>query len=406
MLTLLLLAGATYGAFQEVEPKVPQRVPELLVFHPPLTTGAEREVLSSVMDAVGSQARLTLLEDSVLETAVAAEAADGSDPRLRIYHAMRRAGAQGTWQLRFLRPLGIVQLEGFDDLQGVRASAGTKLRSIALDALSEEHRVRLDQMIAAVRGQLAERSEALARAQTTPFTEIVTWPQLDDPPQPGFRWRFQGSDAFVSYVYDGASIQKAGLAAGDQILSINGFSVESAAHLGRALGPLHANDHLELRTRRGGTLMKVSGNVEASADFIPRWQAALLGQAVSALNPQFALPTSSEDERDPPKLLIVVYDPAQAESMDGFSVLRWIRDHHPEAELALLGVAHGAGEEVLARLQQELRPDWPSLPDPDGKLSDALRVERFPSYLLVDRAGILRYRQLDETQLRPAIASL
>ena len=105
-------------------------------------------------------------------------------------------------------------------------------------------------------------------------------------------------------------------------------------------------------------------------------------------------------------MLIVVFRPAMPETWGCFSVLRWIRDHYPEQELAIIGIAAHTEEQALRRFLDQRKPGWPSLPDPDGRLTEALRVHLPPAFLLVDRQGVLRFVQVDEAHLRQAIDTL
>jgi hypothetical protein len=63
-------------------------------------------------------------------------------------------------------------------------------------------------------------------------------------------------------------------------------------------------------------------------------------------------------------------------------------------------------ERTLSRFHDELKPGWPAIPEPDGPISDALRIHRAPAFLLVDEQGVLRFRQVDEAHLGQAIDTL
>ncbi|MFH0943893.1 MAG: PDZ domain-containing protein [Planctomycetota bacterium] len=404
MLRLLLIAIALLPAPQAPAFGQTAKAPELLLFHPETRTGAEEQVVRQVEGAMGEEARVTIYEDSALEELGGPDA--GRDVRLRVYHAMRRAEAQGAWTITFLRSQGVVVIEAFDNGQGVRAVLGTKIRSMARDRLSDEHLVRLDETITAVRNQLAEKIRFLETSRTSPYCETVSWRHSEVPPHPGFRWVFEEQGARVTYVYETSSLQKAGLQPGDLIVSINGTAVPSPPHLGRALGPLRAGHELKLVVLRGEETVELAGKVESSAELIPRWQAGIVGkQAPLPGTPTGAgSPSSSEPGRR--AVLIVVYRPAMPETWECFSVLRWIRDHHPEQELAIVGIAANTDEQTLSRFLDEEKPGWPSLPDPDGRLTDALRVHLPPAFLLVDKEGVLRFLQVDEARLSQAIDTI
>lgn len=404
MLALLILSGILPIGQQADEAAVPSQPPLLLVVHDVAQTGGERQVIDRLLETLGNQARMLVHEDVGRSTE--AESEVSNDARLRAYAAMKRTEAQGTWSIRFLAPLGIVQIEGFDGVQGVRAGHGTKIRSMASEQLSEEHLARLDQSIATLRSELDARVARLADPRAAPYREEIVWKESEDPPHPGFRWTFEGANTVVRYVYAPSATHRAGLEVGDRLLSINALELPSPAHFARALGPLKCGDPLRLTVQRGETVIELTSEVESSAALVPRWQAAIMNQPLPPLGARFATLTSAPSDALPPKILIVVYDPALEDTRDGFAVLRWLRDRHPEEELALVGIARRANAATVAELLEALLPGWPSIPDPDGTLTDALRVERLPAYLLVDRGGVLRFRQVDEKQLRPAIASL
>lgn len=378
--------------------------PALLVFHPPIRTGAERQVLRELLDALGSETRVAVHEDSTLAQWAGPEA--GSEPRLQVYQAMRRAGASGTWTLRFLHAQGVVQLEGFDDHEGVRVQRGTKIRSLALEQLSEEHLVRLQETLLVVTRELANKRALCEVSRAAPHVETLAWPHFDDPPQPGFRWVFEDRGPRVSYVYETSSLEVAGLEAGDWLVSINGQEVSSPPRLGRNLGPLRAGDALVLSVLRGARSIELVGQVESSTELVPRWQKRLLGQPLPQLGTPIADGAMTPRALDGRVALLVVYAPAMPDTWESCAVLRWIRDHYPEEKLALLGVASSTNEQTLRTFLQEKRPGWPAVPDPSGQLTDALRVQRSPAFLLSDAHGVLRFLQLDEAHLRQAIDTL
>jgi len=368
-----------------------ESAPALLVFHPEARTGAEKQVIQEFLRALGAETRVAVFEDSALADLAGPEA--GDDPRLQIYQAMRRAGAQGTWHLRFFRAQGVVQWEGFDNGQGVRAQRGAKLRSVAQDQLSEEHLERVRQTIAAVTQDLTGRAALVAGSREQPYTETLAWPLAEDPPHPGFRWAFEAAGPRVSYVYEGSSITAAGLQAGDLLVSANGQSVASPPRLGRTLGPLRAGEALALSVLRGERAVELAGQVESSAELIPRWQQAIIGKPVPGLEPDRAT-------------LLVAYSPSMPDTWECFATVRWIRDHYPAEQLAILGVASRTDETALRDFLQAKQPGWPSRPDASGQLSDALRVHRTPAFLLMDAHGTLRFVRADEAHLRQAIETV
>ena len=404
MTLLLLAASALFIVSQAPAFERPVKAPELLLFHPKTQTGAEEQIVLELQDAVGQQARVTMYEDSEL-TRLAGPAA-GRDHRLQVYHAMRRDAAQGTWTITLVRSEGIVSIEAFDNEQGVRALRGTKIRSMAQDRLSDEHLARLRKTITAVKAQLIEKVSCLATSRASAYAETVTWQDSEVPPERGFRWVFDEQGARVTFVYETSSIQNAGLQVGDRIVTVNGRAVPSPAHLGRALGPLRAGQELNLVVLRGAKTVELAGQVESSAVLIPRWQRGLIDRPAPPLGVPSGATSLSSNEPGGRSVLVVVYDPALPDSWDAFAVLRWIRDHYPEQELAIFGVASNTDEQTLNRFLDELKPGWPSTPDPDGRLTDSLRVHRPPAFLLVDGQGVLRFRQVDEAHLCQAIDSL
>lgn len=397
MLRLLLIAIALLHE-QTVKP------PGLLLFHPQTETGAEEQIVRQVKDTVGKEAGITLHEDSALEELGGPDA--GSDRRLRVYHAMRRAGAQGAWTITFLRSKGVVMIEAFDNRQGVRAARGTKIRSMAEERLSDEQLERLNETLTAVQRQLADKIRFLETSRTSPYCETITWRHSELPPHPGFRWAFEEQGARVTYVFETSSMQRGGLQVGDLIVSINGSAVPSPPHFGRALGPLRAGHELKLTVLRGEETVELAGKVESSAELIPRWQAGIVGKQAPLLKTPIGTGSRSSSEHGDRAVLIVVFRPAMPETWECFSVLRWIRDHYPEQELAIIGIAAHTEEQALRRFLDQRKPGWPSLPDPDGRLTEALRVHLPPAFLLVDRQGVLRFVQVDEAHLRQAIDTL
>jgi hypothetical protein len=395
-----LIASAMLLAPQAPESGRSALAPELLVFHPKTSTGAEEQLLFEVLEAVEAGHGVTTHEDSEARALAGPEA--GGDLRLQVYHAMRRAKAEGTWNLTLVRSEGIVMIEVFDDRRGLRVMGGTKIRSLTQERLSDEHLVRLDETISAVQHRLADLRARLAAEQGTPYRETIAWQDTEDPPHPGFRWEFGKEGSRVTQVYETSSIQRGGLQLGDLVLSINGMPVPSPPHFGRALGPLRAGDELKLSVLRGEQALELAGRVESSAELVPRWQAGVVGQVVSL----FGATDSLSGESGSRKRLIVVFDPARPGTWSGVAVLRWIRDHDFESKLAIVGLAMHTDERTLSRFLDELKPGWPAIPDPDGRISDALRIHRAPAFLLVDEQGVLRFRQVDEAHLGQAIDTL
>lgn len=404
MIQLLLIASAILSAPRAQSSDPPAGARELLLFHPQTETAAEQQVILRVRDTLSTDGRLTIHEDSELADLAGPEA--GRDRRLQAYHAMRRAGALGTWTISFLRSEGVVSLEAFDDEHGVRALLGTKIRSLAQDRLADEHLARLSETITAVQHQLVDKINLLAISRATPYGETVVWQHAEVPPHPGFRWAFEEKGPRVTLVYETASIQKAGLQVGDLIVSINGRQVLSPPHLGRTLGPLRAGHELKLAVLRNEKNIEIAGKVESSAELIPRWQAGIVGKQAPVPVASVGATPRSSSELGGRVVLVVVYQPSMPETWEGFAVVRWIRDHDPEEKLAIVGVATSTDEQTLTRFLAEVKPGWPSLPDPYGHLTDALRVHRPPAFLLVDGKGVLRFRQVDELHLRQAIDTL
>ncbi len=62
---------------------------------------------------------------------------------------------------------------------------------------------------------------------------------------------------------------------------------------------------------------------------------------------------------------------------------------------ALLGVNADAEAEQLQRTQQQAGLTWPSWWDgPAGKISTAWKVDRFPTLVLIDAQGVVRWRHV------------
>ncbi len=400
----LLLAPASFQESPQPAAAAPAPPPALLLFHAETTTGAERQVVEETIQALGGAGRIAAHPDSDL--AMLAGPGTGREPRMLAYHATRRAGARGAWTVQFFRAQGVVQWEGFDDGQGVRARGGAKVRSLAQGRLSEEHLLRLRQEIAIVREELTDKSARCAAESAKAYVETIAWQEHDDPPHPGFRWTFDEAGPRVTYVFETSSIQSAGLQTGDLLLEIAGQAVATPPLLGRSLGPQRAGDALELTVLRAGRKLELSGTVEASAELVPRWQRILVGRPVPELGALIGdsdLPPVGVEGRP---LLIVNFNPAQPDTWECVAVLRWLRDRYPEEKLAIVGVAAGTGEPALRRFLQETKPGWPAVADPTGQIGDALRVPRLPAFLLADSQGTLRFLQPDEAHLRQAIDSL
>ncbi len=402
MIISLLLACA-FPSVQVSNGEQPASVPEVLVFHPAPESGAESQVIQEVLDAL-DEAPLSPHDDSELAELAGPDA--GRDPRLQVYHALKRSKARRAWTLRFVRFERVVSVEAFDMATGVRAHRGTKIRSLAENRLSGEHLVRLKQMIGDVRQELVDKSSFLEASAATPYVETITWKEFEDPALWGFRWRFEEAGARVTFVYESSSLQEAGLRVGDRIVTVNGVAVPSPAHLGRQLGPLKAGHELNLTVARGESTVELAGKVESSAELIPRWQARIVGKKAPVLTPAVDDASRPATELGPRPTLVVVFDPLQPDTWASFAVVRWLRDHAPKERLAILGIATNTDELSLNRFLAELKPGWPSRADPQGELTESLRVHRPPATLLIDGSGDLRFRQVDESRLRLAIDTL
>ncbi|MEQ8764332.1 MAG: PDZ domain-containing protein [Planctomycetota bacterium] len=367
---------------------------DVLVFHEKTETKGEQEVVQAVLAAVKVQDSASIHEDGELPPT-------SSDPRLRVYEAILAKQARGAWRITFLRAQGVARVEAFDASRGVRVFRGTKIRSMSRDRLTEEHAARLEEMIALLQFELAEK--IAVREQTRPYQESITWTELEDPPQPGFRWAFDEGGPRITFVYETSSLAAAGLRAGDRILSINGEAVPSPPHLGKMLGPLRAEDAIGLEVLRGEDTLELSGRVEASSKLIPRWQAAIVGEKAPPLGTPIGAGEGPTLERP---VLLFVFEPALPDTCESLAVVRWVRDRYPPKQLAVVGVAVREGTASVHRFLEEVKPGWPVIPDPDGLLGDRLRIARTPAFLLIDRSGILRFRQIDEAHLCQAIDSL
>jgi hypothetical protein len=101
--------------------------------------------------------------------------------------------------------------------------------------------------------------------------------------------------------------------------------------------------------------------------------------------------------------VVCLFDARRPDTLRDAPVLAWLRDHHPQEEVAIAGIAVHADATRLAALMQELDCGWPAAADPDGRMAEAERTITLPALLVADRAGVVRYRQSHGGNLQRAL---
>ena len=361
-----------------------------LLFHDPPPTPAHEEVVELVRERLGSDTQRR-----------GWSAADEASPvsLLDLYERLEREDRRLGWLLTFEPAVGMIRFDGLDRELGVFARRGVRIALAADGELSDGHRRMLRQCADGLRETL--RSRRQAASSTAPDDAEILWRSIEDPPTPGFRWRYEGNEAVISLVYAGTSIAAAGLRSGDRLLAINGTPIDGPAHLGRALGPLRPRDGIEVRVERGDGTRTCVGQVERSSVVIPRWQRALVGERLVPLPAAFG----DLGELDGRAVVLHAFALAQPDSWLDLAALRSLRDHPPVDRVAIVALALGSPASVR-KFVDESGLEFPTVACSDELLRRALRVHDFPTTLVIDAGGHLRLHGVPSWSLRPVLREI
>jgi len=73
-----------------------------------------------------------------------------------------------------------------------------------------------------------------------------------------------------------------------------------------------------------------------------------------------------------------------------------------DPSFVLIGISSDRDDEVWREFTQKNKMVWPQYRDKDGKITRAFRVASFPTYVILDREGIVRHRSVGMTWSRAA----
>jgi thiol-disulfide isomerase/thioredoxin/Flp pilus assembly protein TadD len=83
-------------------------------------------------------------------------------------------------------------------------------------------------------------------------------------------------------------------------------------------------------------------------------------------------------------------------------MLQDIRKRYRNRPFEVVGISSDGDEEALKGFLAKHRMDWPEYMDQSGQVQEAFQVESFPTYIVLDKDGVVRFRQ---SGVGPATAS-
>jgi len=78
------------------------------------------------------------------------------------------------------------------------------------------------------------------------------------------------------------------------------------------------------------------------------------------------------------------------------------KKYSKDPSFALIGISSDRDDQVWREFTAENKMVWPQYRDKDGKITRAFRVASFPTYVILDREGIVRHRSVGMTWSRAA----
>jgi hypothetical protein len=343
--------------------------------------------------------------------------ARGFEPRLglEIYRALRAGQVSTGFALVQHAELGTLRAFGFDARRGIEASFATKLEKEQKreDADEPDRAERaIDEMI----GIWQTQQQILAASPPPPYSESARWLDERDPLELGFRWRYAraGRDALaeVTFVLDNSSLGKAGLRCGDRVVAVNAAATRSPQAFGKSVSLLRAGDPLVLDVERAGLPVTLRGAVERASQVIPAFEQEAVGAPLPSFRADAGAPPVDLGARDAASghpaaaTLVLVFDPRQPETLADLAVLAWLRDHHPPEQLAIAGIATNTTADELKAAMADLKPGWPAVADPDGRLAQATHSALLPALLVADAHGVVRFRRAHGADLHQALRTV
>jgi len=191
----------------------------------------------------------------------------------------------------------------------------------------------------------------------------------------------------IQGVVSGAPGERAGLKAGDEILSVDGDKVASAAELIERVGKKGIGEKVSLRLRRGGKEDAVSLVLEPRPDELQILRRNLLDKPVPELSVAHASGSTGNLKG---KVVIVEFWATWCAACAAASprLRAWHEKYGPRG-LRIISVSTEPWETIQSHFKGQL-PPYTIVADDQDKTTARFRVPAIPTFVLVGRDGKVR----------------
>jgi thiol-disulfide isomerase/thioredoxin len=191
----------------------------------------------------------------------------------------------------------------------------------------------------------------------------------------------------IQGVVSGAPGERAGLKAGDEVLSVDGDKVATAAELIQRVGKKGIGEKVALRLRRAGKEEAVSLVLEARPDELEILRQNLLAKPLPELSAAHA--TSRVDDLKGKVVIVEFWATWCAACAAASPRLRAWHEKYGPRGLRIVSVSTEPWDTISAHFKGKL-PPYTLLADDQDKTTTRFRVPAIPTFVVVGRDGNVR----------------